>query len=67
MVVPFLVLFCLPAFAPVLARKLHFEPALRGLGPGEVILLVAAACALLSGALIVVALKHFNRERLVLA
>ena len=58
---------CLPAFAPVLARKLHFEKALGGIGPGEAILLIAAACTLLSGVLIAVALTRFTRERLVLA
>lgn len=67
MVVPFLALFCLPAFAPVLAKRLHFEAALRALGPGAAILLIAGTCTLLSAVLMAVALRRFTRERLVLA
>ncbi len=67
LLVPFLAMCGLPALMPLIVEKLGWEYATVRLSPGEIVLMLAAACAVTSGILLAAGIKRFTRERVVLA
>jgi hypothetical protein len=67
MLMPFLVIYGLPSVIPFLIRRFGWTPNVPVFAPLTVVAAVAAAGAVLSVILLVVALRLFEREKLVLS
>jgi ABC-2 type transport system permease protein len=67
MLVPFLAMFVLPAAAPFVIAKLHWQQPATLLTPGTIVVFVGIALALLTAIVLAVGVTRFVRERMVLA
>jgi ABC-2 type transport system permease protein len=67
MLVPFLVIYGLPSVAPFLIGRFGGSLNVTTIAPAAVVAAVAVAGAVLSAALLIVAMRLFERERLVLS
>lgn len=67
MLVPFLAMFALPAFVPLILARLHWQVAVTRLTPGAFVTLIGAGCLVVTAILLAVGVRRFVRERVVLA
>jgi ABC-2 type transport system permease protein len=67
MIVPFMLVFVLPSFIPMISRHLPPMPGASSIGPGAAFLVAGILGLAVAAVLFVVALHRFRRERLVLA
>ena len=67
MLVPFVVIYGLPSVAPFLIRRFNLTPNVSVIAPAAIVTVVALAGTVLSVILVVVAMRLFEREKLVLS
>ena len=67
MLVPFVVIYGLPSVAPFLIRRFNLTPNVSVIAPAAIVTVVALTGTVLSVILLVVAMRLFEREKLVLS
>jgi ABC-2 type transport system permease protein len=67
MLVPFVAIFALPGLVPYLVQRMHWERQVAQLTPGTVVIFLALVSAVASGTCLVLGIRRFTRERVVLA
>ena len=67
MLMPFLVIYGLPSVVPFLIGRFGWTPNVAGISPASIVAAVAVGGTVLSAILLAVAVRRFERERLVLS